>query len=59
MTDILTGLLGMVIMTTFVLLILVKVSDPALWVALIVPALLLCGVPAAWEFRAAWRARKA
>ena len=34
-------------------------ADPALWVALIVPALLLCGVPAAWEFRAAWRARKA
>lgn len=33
-------------------------TDPALWVALIVPALLLCGVPAAWEFWAAWQARR-
>ena len=32
MADIVTGVLGMAIMTTFVLLVMTKVSDPALWV---------------------------
>lgn len=32
-------------------------TDPALWIALLVPALLLCGVPAGLEFRAAWQVR--
>lgn len=31
--------------------------DPGVWFAVLLPALLLCVVPAALEFRAAWKAR--
>lgn len=31
--------------------------EPALWAALLIPALLLCGLPAVLEFRASWQAR--
>lgn len=32
MADIVTGIIGMIIMTTFVTLVMTKVSDPALWI---------------------------
>ena len=41
MADIITGILGMAIMTTFVTLVMRKVSDPALWVVSIASLLLM------------------
>jgi uncharacterized membrane protein len=41
MTDIVTGILGMVIMTTFVFLVMTKVYDPAIWVVSIATLLLM------------------
>jgi len=41
MADIVTGFIGMVIMTTFVTLVMRKVSDPALWVVSIAALLLM------------------
>jgi hypothetical protein len=56
MTDIVTGLMGMVIMTTFVFLILVKVSDPALWVVSIGTLILM--VIAYWQDAVMTHARR-
>jgi uncharacterized membrane protein len=47
MADIVTGIIGMVIMTTFVTLVMTKVSDPALWVVTIASLLLM--VMAFWQ----------
>jgi len=47
MADIVTGIIGMIIMTTFVTLVMTKVSDPALWVVSIASLALM--VVAFWQ----------
>jgi hypothetical protein len=47
MADIVTGIIGMVIMGTFVILVMTKVSDPALWVVSIGSLVLM--VMAFWQ----------
>ncbi len=47
MADIVTGIIGMAIMTTFVTLVMTKVSDPALWVVTIASLALM--VLAFWQ----------